>query len=294
MPQVLDFLDEGSTGDWEKIQLQEATEEKPPTVPAKDPTYKSKVSIIPVPVPPQSQPQRSISSPEDEAKGWEMLDSQCIFNDHQGQIHDIDDDDSDVYGDALEYSTFPAIRESSTTEPPPAHITDFTSGILAPDPVRTDPWAIFERKKREEEDVSLTSEKERQIKEQKASKRQIERTETAQAVPIPLFQPVPSNDAEQDPEKALFPPPPRPIDPEADAESVVSAASDPLSNEPSHRLDRMLLLRAQMVQMEGHLKGLTSPDSDQEMNQTEKILRKMRRQAERRYTAGVYSMFPAH
>jgi len=568
MPQIPDFLDEGNTEDWEKIQLQEATEGKPPTPPAKDPVYQLKVPIIPAPVPPQPQLQRSTPSPEDEAKEWDMLESQFISNpndnpnapsnDHQGQTYGVDDDD-DMYGDvAPEYSTFPAMGESSTTEPPPVHTTDFTSGVLGPDPARTNPWAMIEekrqmdeeaerqqreseeaariqkeaedalkeeqeeearkleeqrlkekktqeraerlkkeaedevirRKKREEdeaaerkkkeedeaaerrrkqeeaaaerqrkeeeaeqqrkaeaerqrkeeaerqrkeeaeqqrkeeaerqrkeeeaeaeerrkqeeerqkkeeekqkkqeekqrrkeeaeqkkreeadrkrveeeekekekakkfadaaeakrlreeaaekkrleeeadaiavaaalaqamaeaerqkekeaeaqrlkeaqeaaivkaeEDARPISEKEKQIKEQEeASQKQAEEKGRTGAEPS---EPVPPNDAEQGLEKTLPPSPTQPIETEADAATEMSAASDPPSYEPSDRLDRMLLLRAQMVQMEGHLKGLTSPDSDQEIKQTEKILRKMRRQAERRYAAGVY-MFPAH
>jgi len=538
MPQIPDFLDEGNTEDWEKIQIQEATEGKPPTPPAKDPAYQLKVPIIPVPVPPQPQLQRSTPSPEDEAKEWDMLDLQFISNpndnpnatsnDHQGQTY-VDDDD-DMYGEeAPDYRTFPAMGESSRAALPPLHTTDFTSGIL--EPVRMDPWATLEEKKRmdeeverqrreneeaarkqqeeedslkekqeeearqleeqrlkekeaqekkaqekaerlkkeaeddairkkkreeeevaerkrkeeegeaaerkrkeeeeaaerqrkeeaeerrkreeaeaeeqrkqeakaeelrkqederqkkeeekqrkqeekqrrkeeaeqkqkeeaerkrveeeekenekakkladaaearrlkeeaaekkrleeeaeafavaaavaqataeeeerkkeeeaeaqraaiitAEEDARLKSEKEKQIKEQEeASQKQAEekgQTEAAQT------EPVPPNDAEQGAEKTLPPSPTQLIEPEADAETVMSAVSDPPSNDPSHRLDKMLLLRAQMVQMEGRLKDLISTDADQEIKQTEKILRKMRRQAEKRYAAGEF------
>ena len=527
MPQIPDFLDEVNTEDWEKIQRQEATEEKPPTPPAKDPAYKLNAPIIPVPVPPQPQLQRSTPSPEDESKGWDMLDSQFIsnpndsninatFNDYQVQTYDGDDDD-DMYGDvAPEYSTFPAMGESSTTEPPPVHTTDFTSGILGPDTVRTNPWAgveeaerqqreeaarkqreeeeelkrkqeeeaaeakrleeeeklkekkkaqekaerakkeaddaairkkkqeeaeAAERKRKEEEeeaaaaeqkrnqeeaeeqkrkeeerereeeqkkkedekrrkaeekqrreeekqrkkdeaeqkkreeaermkheeeekatakakklaedaeakrlkeeaaaekkrleeeadalaaaaalaqalaeeaerkkeeeaeakrlkeeqeaatvmaeeDARLMMEEEKQIKEQEADQRreaeERERSEVTQAEPIPPSESRPPNNAEQDPEKDL---PPQPLESQTDGESTASEASGAPSNEPSERLDRMLLLRAQMVQVEGRLNDLRSPDSDQEIKQTEKILRKMRRQAERRYAAGVF------
>jgi hypothetical protein len=542
MPQIPDFLDEANTEDWEKIQRQEATEEKPPTPPAKDAAYKLKVPIIPAPVPPQPQLQRSTPSPEDESKGWDLLDSQFISNpndtnnnatsnDYQVQTYDGDDDD-DMYGDvAPEYSTLPAMGESSTTEPPPAHTTDFTSGIFGPDTVRTNPWAgveeaerqredaarkqqededalkrkqeedaaeakrleeeklkekekkaqekaerlkkeaedaairkkkqeeaeaaerqrkeAVEQKRKEEEEaaeqqrkederkeeaeqkkreeaerknreevekaaakakklaedaeakrlkeekkrlkeeadaiaaaaalaqaraeeaeqkkeeeaeakrleqeaakakklaedaeakrlkeeekrlkeeadalaaaaalaqalaeeaewkkeeeakrleqeaatvkegVRLIMEKERQIKEQEEADQRQEaeergRTEAAQAEPISPSETRSPNNAEQDPEKDL---PPQPLESQADGESTPSEASEAPSNEPSDRLHRMLLLRAQMVQVEGRLNDLTSPDSDQEIKQTEKILRKMRRQAERRYAAGVY------
>ena len=253
MPQIPDFLDEANTEDWEKIQRQEATEEKLPTPPAKDAVYKLKGPIIHAP---QPQLQRSTPSLEDELKGWDMLDSQFISNpngnnnvtsnDHQVQIYDVDDDDV-----ALEYSAFLVIRpESSTTEPPPVRTADFTSGILGPDTVRTNPWAGIE-------EIRMDKETER-----------------------------PPNNAEQDPEKDL---PPQLLEGQADSdgESIASEASD-LSNEPSNRLDGMLLLRAQMVQVESRLNDLRNPDSDQEIKQTKKILRKMRRQAERRYAAGLF------
>jgi len=252
MPQIPDFLDEANTEDWEKIQRQEATEEKLPTPPAKGGVYKPKAPIIHALVLPQPHLQRSTPSPEDEAKGWDMLELQFIStpndnnnvtsNDYQVQTYDVDDDDV-----ALEYSAFLVIRESSTTEPPPVRTTDFTSGILGPDTVRTNPWAGIEEIEAER----------------------------------------PPNNAEQNPEKGL---PPQPLEGQADSdeESIASEASDDPSNEPSDRLDRMLLLRAQMVQLEGRLNDLTSPDSDQEIRQIEKILRKMRRQAERRYAAGMF------
>jgi hypothetical protein len=258
MPQI-PFLDEANTEDWEKIQRQEATEEKLPIPPAKDAMYKLKAPIIHALVPPQPQLQRSTPSPEDETKGWDMLDSQFISNpndnnvtsnDHQVQIYDVDDNDV-----ALEYSTFLVIRESSmteVTEPPPVRTTDFnTSGILGPDTVRTNPWAGIE-------EIRIDEGAER-----------------------------PPNNAEQDPEKDL---PPQPLEGQADSdgESIGSDASDAPSNEPSDRLDRMLLLRALMVQMEGRLNDLRGPDSNQEKKQTEKILRKMRRQVERRHAAGLF------
>ena len=261
MPQIPDFLDEANTEDWEKIQHQEATEEKLPTPPAKDAVYKLKGPIIHALVPPQPQLQCSTPSPEDEMRGWDMLDSQFISNpngnnnvtsnDSRGQVQIYEVDDDDV---ALEYSAFLIFRESSTTEPPPVRTTDLTSGILGPDAVRTNPWAGIEEIRMDEAER-------------------------------------PPNNAEQDPEKDL--PPPQPLEGQADSdgESIASEASD-LSNEASDRLDRMLLLRAQMVQMEGRLNlndlQVRSPDSDQEIKQTEKILRKMRRQAERRYTAGMF------
>jgi len=516
MPQIPDFLDEANTEEWENIQRQEATEEKPPTPPAKDAAYKLKAPIIPAPVPPQPQLQRSTPSPEDESKGWDMLDSQFISNPNDSnnnatstdpQVQTYDDDD--MYGDvAPEYSTFPAMGESSTTEPPPVPTTDFTSGIFGPD---TDPWtaveeaehqqreaarkqqeeedalkkkqeeeeaearrleeervkekkaqekaerlkkeakddairkkkreedeaaerkrkeeadAAAERKRKEEEEAEEQQRKEeerkrkeeeqkreeeeqkrkedekrrekeaaeqkkeeekqrkkeeaeqkkreeaerknreeeekaaakakklakeveaKRLKEEAAEKKRLEeeadalaaavaqaiaeeeerkkeeeaeakklqeeseaarvravekekqikaqeeanqgqeaeergRTEVTQTEPIPPSETRPPNDAEQDPEKDL---PPQPLESQADGESTTSEASGAPSNEPSDRLDRMLLLRAQMVQMEGRLNDLTSPDSDQEIKQTEKILRKMRRQAERRYAAGI-------
>ena len=254
MPQIPDFLDEANTEDWEKIQRQEAAEEKLPTPPAKDAVYKPKAPTIHALVLPQPHLQRSTPSPEDETKGWDMLDSQFISNpndnnnltsnDHQVQIYDVDDDDA-----ALEYSAFLVIRESSTTEPPPVRTTDFTLGILGRDTEHTNPWAGV---------------------------KEIRMDEEAERLP---------NNAEQDPEKDL---PPQPLESGADRESTASEASDAPSNEPSNRLDRMLLLRAQMVEVEGRLNDPTNPRSDQEIKQTEKILRKMRRQAERRYAAGMF------
>ncbi|KIM45420.1 hypothetical protein M413DRAFT_442098 [Hebeloma cylindrosporum] len=191
MPQIPDFLEEASTEDWEKIQRQEATEEKPPTPPAKDAVYKLKVPIIPAPVPPQPQLQRTTTpSPEDETKGWDMLDSQFISNpndnnnatsnnDRQVQTYDIDDDDDDMYGDiAPQYTVFPALGESSATEPPPVHTTDFTSGVFGPDPARTNPWVRPEEKKRMDEEA----ERQQREGEEAARKKQEEKEEALKKI----------------------------------------------------------------------------------------------------------------
>jgi len=101
-------------------------------------------------------------------------------------------------------------------------------------------------------------------------------------------EPIPPDDAEQGLEKDL----PRAPLIEDDGVTVASEATDDPPDKASDRLDRMLLLRAQMVQLEGRLEQLESPESDQEIKQIEKALRKYRRQAERRYAAGEFMYLP--
>ena len=73
-------------------------------------------------------------------------------------------------------------------------------------------------------------------------------------------------------------------------ESVVSTATTDLPQEVKVRLERMMILRAQMVEVEKRLDELEAKGLDEnsaEMKAAEKVLRKYRRQADRRYAAGM-------
>ena len=76
----------------------------------------------------------------------------------------------------------------------------------------------------------------------------------------------------------------------AEEESVISAATTDPPQEAKVRLERMMILRAQMVEVEkrlDQLKGKGLDESSPEVKAAEKTLRKFRRQAERRYNAGM-------
>ena len=73
-------------------------------------------------------------------------------------------------------------------------------------------------------------------------------------------------------------------------ESVISTFTAHPSQEAKVRLERMMILRAQMVELENRLnelKGKGLDENSPEVQAIEKSLRKHQRQADRRYTAGV-------
>ncbi|KDR75044.1 hypothetical protein GALMADRAFT_248899 [Galerina marginata CBS 339.88] len=91
-------------------------------------------------------------------------------------------------------------------------------------------------------------------------------------------------------------PPPEPTDDviqvlvpdDVEEESVVSTASESTPEDVKDRLGRALTLRAQMVEIESRINDLGGPSgSSAELKALEKTLRKMQRQAERRYAAGI-------
>ncbi|KAH9484969.1 hypothetical protein JR316_0001873 [Psilocybe cubensis] len=107
---------------------------------------------------------------------------------------------------------------------------------------------------------------------------------TAEDVKTPVVRPIEDN-AEL-PEHPLSPVEfHHPAPSEADTASEASAAPPLKAYE---RVERMLSLRAQIVEIEAKLRTLVATDSaSPEIKVMEKILRKMNRQAERRYTAGI-------
>ena len=73
-------------------------------------------------------------------------------------------------------------------------------------------------------------------------------------------------------------------------ESVISTATTDPPQRADERLERMMILRAQMVELEKRLDELKKEDQDEQspaVKAVEKSLRKYRRQAERRYAAGI-------
>ncbi|PPQ90547.1 hypothetical protein CVT25_015861 [Psilocybe cyanescens] len=102
--------------------------------------------------------------------------------------------------------------------------------------------------------------------------------------PVGLVRPLEGDPAEH---------PLSPAEPSHPAPSEIADTVSEASEAPSKavdRVERMLSLRAQMVEMEANLENLKNNGSDPsspEVKQVEKILRKMNRQAERRYAAGI-------
>ena len=73
-------------------------------------------------------------------------------------------------------------------------------------------------------------------------------------------------------------------------ESVISAATTDPPQEAKVRLERMMILRAQMIEVEKRLddlKGRGFDETSMEVKAAEKSLKKFRRQADRRYNAGM-------
>ncbi|KAF8902927.1 hypothetical protein CPB84DRAFT_1846057 [Gymnopilus junonius] len=190
LPQIPDFLEEASTEDWEKIQKEDYTDEKPPTPPAKDRPAAKVPTAVPVPVPAPVTPPKPTHAqaqggapPQDvDMSGWDTLGSQFLSGSAGGGNTNINTTNDDTYTQPPAYQSMihgETNYDDIYDDPPPGASTSYnptsfeTMNLFGGDDDvdgGTNPWqpnaeTEAEKRRKEEEDARLRDEQEKALQE---------------------------------------------------------------------------------------------------------------------------------